>query len=152
MANEKIICNQICNWNDPSDGCLKPQNIACPMSNAEPDMSGWGQVKEMRLIDANALQLEPDPWGGMNGVICVGRSGGKTMATVQAALKRMIDNAPTVDAVHAAGACYCGECKHWKKCESSLIGEVMCCTGQGSAYIQKGADDFCSRGERREGE
>lgn len=56
-------------------------------------------VNEKRLIDANALQLEPDPWGGMNGVICVGRSGGKTMATVQAALKRMIDNAPTVDAV-----------------------------------------------------
>ena len=54
---------------------------------------------EKRLIDANALQLEPDPWGGMNGVICLGRSGGKTMATIQAALKRMIDNAPTVDAV-----------------------------------------------------
>ena len=56
-------------------------------------------ANEKRLIDANALQLEPDPWGGMNGVICVGRSGGKTMATVQAALRRMIDNAPTVDAV-----------------------------------------------------
>ena len=56
-------------------------------------------ANEKRLIDANALQFEPDPWGGMNGVICLGRSGGKTMATVQAALKRMIDNAPTVDAV-----------------------------------------------------
>lgn len=43
----------------------------------------------------------------------------------------------------------CKDCKHWKKCESSLIGEVMCCTGQGSVYIQKGADDFCSYGERR---
>ena len=52
-----------------------------------------------RFIDADALQLEPDPWGGMNGVICLGRSGGKTMATIQVALKRMIDNAPTVDAV-----------------------------------------------------
>lgn len=62
---------------------------------------------EKRLIDANALQLEPDPWGGMNGVICLGRSGGKTMATVQAALKRMIDNAPTVDAVEVVHA-------HWE--------------------------------------
>ena len=39
-----------------------------------------------RMIDANALQLEPDPWGGMNGVLILGRSGGKTMATVQADL------------------------------------------------------------------
>jgi len=43
----------------------------------------------------------------------------------------------------------CKYCTHWKKCESSLIGEVMCCTGQGSMYIQKGADDFCSSGERK---
>ena len=56
-------------------------------------------ANEKRLIDANAIQLEPDPWGGMNGVLMLGRSGGKTMAMVQAALKRMIDNAPTVDAV-----------------------------------------------------
>ena len=56
-------------------------------------------ANEKRLIDANALQLEPDHWGGMNGVLMLGRSGGKTMAMVQAALKRMIDNAPTVDAV-----------------------------------------------------
>lgn len=57
-----------------------------------------------RLIDADAFQLEPDPWGGMNGVLILGRSGGKTMKIVQTALKRMIDNAPTVDAepvVHA---------------------------------------------------
>ena len=51
-----------------------------------------------------------------------------------------------VDAVEVV---LCSQCKHWKKCESSLIGEVMCCTGQGSVYIQKGADDFCSCGERR---
>ena len=56
-------------------------------------------ANEKRLIDANALQFEPDPWGGMNGVVIVGRSGGKTMGMVQAALKSMIDNAPTVDAV-----------------------------------------------------
>lgn len=42
----------------------------------------------------------------------------------------------------------CKGCKHWVKCESPLIGEVMCCTGQGSVKIQKAADDFCSYGER----
>ena len=59
---------------------------------------------EKRLIDANALEFDPDEncvangvliWGGRTG----GRTGGKTMTTVLAALKKMIDNAPTVDAV-----------------------------------------------------
>jgi hypothetical protein len=35
----------------------------------------------------------------MNGVLILGRSGGKTMGIVQSALRKMIDNAPTVDAV-----------------------------------------------------
>ena len=26
-------CNQICDWNDPSDGCVKPPAGFCPMSN-----------------------------------------------------------------------------------------------------------------------
>lgn len=43
----------------------------------------------------------------------------------------------------------CKECKLWEKIESSLLGEVMCCTGQGDVKIQKAADDFCSYGERR---
>lgn len=64
-------------------------------------------------------------------------------------LEVILRGVPTVDPVHAAGACYCGECKHWQKAHSSLIGEVMCCTGQGSVRIQKAADDFCSSGERR---
>lgn len=77
---------------------------------------------EKRLIYANALQLEPDPWGGMNGVICLGRSGGKTMATVQAALRAMIENAPTVDAVevvhgrwqeHRPNVYECTACNTW---------------------------------------
>ena len=51
MENEKFICNQICQWNDPSDGCVKPNGILCPMSSAKVDASGWVQVKmdgEMR--------------------------------------------------------------------------------------------------------
>ena len=46
----------------------------------------------------------------------------------------------------------CRDCKNYVKFESSLIGEVMCCTGQGSVNIQKQPDDFCSCGERKEGD
>ena len=57
-------------------------------------------ANEKRLIDANALQFEPDENCIANGVlIWGGRSGGKTMTTVLSALKKMVDNAPTVDAV-----------------------------------------------------
>ena len=52
-----------------------------------------------RLIDANALELEPDFRNVMNGVRFGGRGGGRTAAMVQVALKHMIDNAHTVDAV-----------------------------------------------------
>ena len=54
----------------------------------------------MRLIDADALQFEPDENCIANGIlIWCGRYGSKTMTTVLSALKAMIDNAPTVDAV-----------------------------------------------------
>lgn len=52
-----------------------------------------------KLIDVDKLELEPDAQGGMNGVLFCGRSCGKTVKLVQEALKRMIDSAPTVDAV-----------------------------------------------------
>ena len=103
-------------------------------------------ANEKRLFDANALQLEPDPWGGMNGVICVGRSGGKTMATVQAALKRMIDDAPTVDAVEVVR---CKECKHWTY--DGYHKHHYCSHKMGLRYICP-EKNFCSYGERREGE
>ena len=58
-------------------------------------------------------------------------------------------HAPTVDAVEVVR---CRDCKHWLKFDSSLIGAVMCCTGQGSVNIQKQPDDFCSCGERKDGD
>lgn len=61
----------------------------------------------------------------------------------------LIDDAPTVDAVEVVR---CRDCKNYVKFESSLIGEVMCCTGQGSVNIQKQPDDFCSYGERKDGD
>ena len=59
----------------------------------------------------------------------------------------VVDDSPTVDAVEVVR---CKDCKYWKKFESSLLGSVMCCTGQGSMNIQKAADDFCSYGERKD--
>lgn len=54
---------------------------------------------EVRLIDANALQLEADQHNVMNGVAFVGqRGGGRTLEIVKRLLKHMIDNAPTIDA------------------------------------------------------
>ena len=34
-AERRMImqCNQICRWNDPSDGCIKPAYAICRMSN-----------------------------------------------------------------------------------------------------------------------
>ena len=58
----------------------------------------------------------------------------------------MISEMPTVDAVEVVR---CHECRYWQKVYSSLLGEVMCCIGQGDVKIQKEPYDFCSCGERR---
>ena len=60
-----------------------------------------------------------------------------------------IDKLPTVDAVPVVR---CRDCKNWHKLESSLIGEIMCCTAQGCMNVQKEPDDFCSYGERKDGD
>ena len=91
MANEKWNCNQICRWNDPSDGCIKPTYATCPMANTEPDASGWGQVNEKRLIDANALLYEYCQANGCNEVI--------DEVCPNCFTAGLIANAPTVDAV-----------------------------------------------------
>ena len=59
------------------------------------------------------------------------------------------NQAKYIESLGFKGVVRCKDCKHWVKCESSLLGEVMCCTGQGSMYIQKKEDDFCSCGERK---
>ena len=62
-------------------------------------------------------------------------------------LLKILEAAHTVDAVEVVR---CRYCKYYVKFESSLIGEVMCCTGQGSVNIQKQPDDFCSCGKRKD--
>lgn len=51
-----------------------------------------------------------------------------------------LDEFPTIDPVHAAGACYCRECKHWKE-HYDYCKEFAAERNQG---------DFCSYGKRRE--
>jgi len=100
-------------------------------------------ANEKRLIDANAFQLDPDPNGVMNGVLIVGGERERIMTMAQLALKRMIDNAPTVDAVEVVR---CKDCIHWHE------GIAWC--DQHSHFDEDewnmfDADDFCSYGERR---
>lgn len=56
-------------------------------------------------------------------------------------LKQCFDESPTIDPVHASGACYCRECKHWQE-PYDYCKEFAAERNQG---------DFCSRGQRREG-
>lgn len=51
-----------------------------------------------------------------------------------------LDEFPTIDPVHAAGACYCRECKHWQE-HYDYCKEFAAERNQG---------DFCSYGKRRE--
>ena len=93
-------------------------------------------ANEKRLIDANALRVQFDdipPFIGVTGG-CV---------------QQAIDKAPTVDAVEVVR---CKDCKHrvvgWNN------GAYHCgnpCYGMASGVELKD-DDFCSYGERREGE
>lgn len=59
----------------------------------------------------------------------------------EADVAHMIKSRATIDPVHAAGACYCRECKHWQE-HYDYCKEFAEERNQG---------DFCSRGQRREG-
>jgi hypothetical protein len=95
---------------------------------------------EKRLIDANALIKEMNAvdihfWNDAeDGVeMCV----------------NTVHNAPTVDAVEVVR---CKKCKYWERLtDGNLCGA---CNGQrnGLTYEYTTEDDFCSYGERREGE
>lgn len=95
-------------------------------------------IDRKKAIDANALLEAVRDDHSINGANF-------------ARFKRHIEAAPAVNPVHAAGGCYCWECKHYEKC-TTLYGEDMVCTNQGYMRVAKRPDDFCSRGEKKEGE
>ena len=53
----------------------------------------------------------------------------------------MAENAPTIDPVHAAGVCYCRECRNYNKPRLEWCSHHM---------DRENPDDFCSWGKRRE--
>lgn len=73
----------------------------------------------------------------------------KQLAAVMAERDAIIDRLneqPAIDPIHAAGGCYCRECKHRET--------VLCPMSEVYEYPWKDTrdNDFCSRGEPRGGE
>jgi len=106
-------------------------------------------VAEQRLIDANALEFEYDPIDGiMNKVLILGgRNVGKTKHIIKTALKQMIDNAPTIDAVEVVK---CKDCTH-------RYVPARCALWVGNEngkdiFLERGDDFFCKYGERKDTE
>ena len=98
-----------------------------------------------RLIDADVLEFEQDENCIANGVLIWGsRSGGKTMTTVLSTLKKMVDNAPTVDAVEVV------RCKDCTFCVFNSSNETFKCRSMNGMYRTVVPDDFCSYGERKD--
>ena len=89
-----------------------------------------------RLIDANALSKK---WQDMLDI----KTGEKEEIAVYKSFEILIkrlSQEPTIVPVHASGACYCRECKHWQE-PYDYCKEFAAERNQG---------DFCSYGQRRE--
>ena len=91
-----------------------------------------------RLIDANALSKK---WQDMLDI----KTGEKEEIAVykifEILIKRLSQE-PTIDPVHASGACYCWECRNYNKPRLGWCSHYM---------DRENPDDFCSWGKRREG-
>ena len=93
----------------------------------------------MRLIDADDLKTKimidaPDFMNGGSSI---------TKAFIMAMLGSRAAT-PTIDAVPVVR---CKDCKYWKQWDSTT--HYLCTYVAGAKFIRN-ADDFCSRGERRE--
>ena len=103
-----------------------------------------------RLIDANALRKQMFSYYG-----CVDENSrkeyyrGETLMSYEVAdlIEDCIDNAPTVDAVEVVR---CKDCKHVM--HSAIYKQYFCTNIYGLRNVCRLSDDFCSYGERREGE
>ena len=62
------------------------------------------------------------------------------------AIKRVIDDAPTIDAVDVVR---CKDCKWWQDSEVGVV-ECPICTRIHDMVFEMGAYDHCSKGKRRE--
>ena len=137
-----------------NDGCVKPTHATCPLSNSEPDASGWGQVQQnkKRLIDANALMDEFRAYmvERYDREKCFSEENCKTCDR-PCLWWREVNEAPTVDAVEVVRCKDCKFCRTFypiKEIDKEAI-QVWYC----DLYrCNRKPDEFCSDGERREGE
>lgn len=107
-----------------------------------------------RLIDANALLKK---WQDMLDI----KTGEKEEIAVykifEILIKRL-NQEPTIDPVHAAGACYCWECTCWNRHDDILPDCRFPDWGYCSKMLDSDSEieittlenDFCSRGQRLE--
>lgn len=75
--------------------------------------------------------------------------------TIKSWLSSIISELPTIDPVHAAGACYCRECKHYHEFRTKRNKQLMrYCMRLARYDLEHRAkpDDFCSYGARIEEE
>lgn len=107
-----------------------------------------------RLIDANALSKK---WQDMLDI----KTGEKEEIAVykifEILIKRLSQE-PTIDPVHASGACYCRECTCWNRHDDILPDGRFPDWGYCSKMLDSDSEieittlenDFCSWGQRRE--
>ena len=88
-------------------------------------------ANEKRLIDANAIKYRTIGCGGWG-------------QPEEVADKYNIDRMPTVDAVEVVR---CKDCLYWEEYDGEMF-----CNCYSNLMTDTAPDDFCSYGERREGE
>lgn len=95
-----------------------------------------------RLIDAeNYRNLFNEEFKKTMELIRKGETHLDTLAESFTEADRVIRALPTIDPVHAAGACYCRECRNYNKPRLGWCSHHM---------DRENPDDFCSWGKRRE--
>lgn len=95
-----------------------------------------------RLIDAeNYRNLFNEEFKKTMELIRKGETHLDTLAEGFTEADRVIRALPTIDPVHAAGACYCWECRNYNKPRLGWCSHHM---------DRENPDDFCSWGKRRE--
>lgn len=107
-----------------------------------------------RLIDANALSKK---WQDMLDIKTGEKEEIAAYKIFEILIKRLSQE-PTIDPVHAAGACYCWECTFWNRHDDILPDGRFLDWGYCSKMLDSDSEieittlenDFCSCGQRRE--
>ena len=96
------------------------------------------------LISRKALLEELDKWINP----CVNYDKSEFLSGITTAISE-VETAPTIDPVHASGACYCWECKYQDECicRIEFIGRNPILEQNTYEYHPL---HFCSNGQRRE--